>query len=260
MKRFCADIKKYWYFCRYSAISDLRAEVANSYLNWIWWILEPLCNMLVYYFVFGNVFDSDKPYYMLFIYSAILMWSFFNKNIIYSIKAIRFNKEIVTKVYVPKYILLLSNMILNGIKLAISLLILQVFMIFMDVPVNGVIIYFFVSYLIVFLLTFGCGTIFMHFGVFVDDLVYAITILLNLLFFLSGIFYDVETTIQPPIGKILAKANPMAFLINSMRNSLLYETAPDLRLMFFWLLISLLLCVIGVRIVYKYENSYVKVI
>lgn len=260
MKRFCNDIKKYWYFCRYSAKSDLKAEVANSYLNWVWWILEPLCNMLVYFFIFSNILNSGKQYYIIFIYSALLMWNFFNKNVIYSIKAIRMNKGIITKVYVPKFILLLSNMILNGIKLGISLLILQVFMIFMRVPVNGTIIYVFLTYIIMFLLTFGCGTIFMHFGVFIDDLGYAITILLNMMFFLSGIFYDVETTMAAPLGSIIARANPMAFLINSMRNALLYETAPDLALMGIWFVVSVILCAIGVRIIYKYENSYVKVV
>ena len=260
MKRFFSDIKKYWYFCKYSAQSDLKAEVANSYLNWIWWVLEPLCNMLVYYFIFSNILNSSKDYYMIFIYSAILMWNFFNKNIIYSIKAIRTNKGIVTKVYVPKYILLLSNMMLNGIKLGISLLILQVFMIIWQVPVNWTIIYFFISYVVLFLFTFGCGTIFMHFGVFIDDLTYAISILLNLLFYLSGIFYDIETTMTPPLVEILVKVNPMAFLINSMRNALLYETAPDIVLMGLWLIVSVILCVVGVRIIYKYENSYVKVV
>ena len=216
--------------------------------------------MLVYYFIFSNILNSSKDYYMIFIYSAILMWNFFNKNIIYSIKAIRTNKGIVTKVYVPKYILLLSNMMLNGIKLGISLLILQVFMIIWQVPVNWTIIYFFISYVVLFLFTFGCGTIFMHFGVFIDDLTYAISILLNLLFYLSGIFYDIETTMTPPLGEILVKVNPMAFLINSMRNALLYETAPDIVLMGLWLIVSVILCVVGVRIIYKYENSYVKVV
>lgn len=260
MKKFWNDVKKYWYFCRYSAQSDLKAEVANSYLNWVWWILEPLCNMLVYYFIFSNILQAGREYYILFIYSALLMWTFFNKNIIYSIKAMRMNKGIITKVYVPKFILLMSNMILNGIKLGISLLILQVFMIFMQVPVNGTIIYFLISYLVLFLFTFGCGTIFMHFGVFIDDLGYAITILLNMLFYLSGIFYDVETTMAPPLGTILVKVNPMAFLINSMRNALLYEAAPNMMLMGIWFVVSILLCIIGVRIIYKYENSYVKVV
>lgn len=260
MRRFWRDIKRYWYFCRYSAQTDLKAEVANSYLNWIWWILEPLCNMLVYYFIFGNILKSSREYFLVFIYSALLMWNFFNKNVMYSIKAIRTNKGIITKVYVPKFILLFSNMILNGIKLGISLLILQVFMIFMKVPVNGTIIYFFISYIVLFLFTFGCGTICMHFGVFIDDLGYAIAILLNMMFFLSGIFYDIEATMTPPLGGIIARLNPTAFLINSMRNALLYQMVPDMVLMGCWFIVSVILCSIGVRIIYKYENSYVKVV
>ena len=46
----------------------------------------------------------------------------------------------------------------------------------------------------------------------------------------------------------------------SMRNALLYETAPDLALMGIWFVVSVILCAIGVRIIYKYENSYVKVV
>ena len=111
MKRFFNDMKKYMYYCRYAAVTNLKAEVANSYLNWIWWILEPLCNMLVYYFVFGNLLGNTRQYYIVFIYSGLLMWNFYNRVVLYSVKAVRSNKGIVTRVYVPKYILLLSNMI-----------------------------------------------------------------------------------------------------------------------------------------------------
>ena len=46
--RFFRELKKYWGFAIYAAKSDLRAEVANSYLNWLWWILEPTSSMLIY--------------------------------------------------------------------------------------------------------------------------------------------------------------------------------------------------------------------
>ena len=42
MNRFIKDTKKYWKYTIYAAKSQLKTEVANSYLNWIWWILEPL--------------------------------------------------------------------------------------------------------------------------------------------------------------------------------------------------------------------------
>ena len=53
MKRFINDTKKYWKYTLYAAKSQLKTEVANSYLNWIWWVLEPFCFMLIYAFIFG---------------------------------------------------------------------------------------------------------------------------------------------------------------------------------------------------------------
>ena len=48
-------MKKYWKYAIYSSKAQLKAEVANSYLNWLWWVLDPLCFMLIYVFMFGYV-------------------------------------------------------------------------------------------------------------------------------------------------------------------------------------------------------------
>lgn len=260
LSRFCGDVRSYAYFIVYSARTDLKAEVANSYLNWIWWILEPLFNMLVYYFVFGKIFANKQEYFIIFIYSGLLMWSFFNKTIMYSIKLVRGNKGIITSVYIPKHILLLSNMMLNGIKLLISIGILIIMLIVYRVPVNGTIIYFPIVYISMIMFTFGCGLIMLHYGVFIDDLAYAVNILLNILFFLSGVFYDLKTAITEPWGYILLKFNPIAMYINAMRGALLYEQTPNLLLFAYWTVVAFLLCIVGIKIVYKYENSYVKVV
>ena len=47
MKRFANDLKKYHGYALYAAKAELKAEVAGSYLNWVWWILEPVCLMLI---------------------------------------------------------------------------------------------------------------------------------------------------------------------------------------------------------------------
>ena len=56
MQKFFQDIKKYYKYIIYSTKSNLKTEVANSYLNWLWWIIEPLCFMLIYTFIFSVVF------------------------------------------------------------------------------------------------------------------------------------------------------------------------------------------------------------
>lgn len=63
MKRFWRDLTSHYRYAIYSAKSELKSEVANSYLNWIWWVLEPFCFMLIYAFIFGVVFEAREQYF-----------------------------------------------------------------------------------------------------------------------------------------------------------------------------------------------------
>lgn len=260
MIRFIQDIKKYSYYIMYSAKIDLKAEVANSYLNWFWWILEPFCNMLVYVIVFGQVLGSSIENYAVFIFSGLLMWNFFSKTILNSVKTIRSNRDIVTKVYIPKFVLILSNMFLNLFKLLFSLIVLFGLMVFFQVKVDWHLVFVPIAYVIIFVYAFGCSMILMHFGVFIDDLAYAVSILMQMLMFLSGIFYQLETGLPEPLNKIMLYCNPAAMLIDTVRNGLLYQTGPNIVLLITWFFLACMLCVIGIHVVYRNENSYVKVV
>lgn len=260
VKKFWGDVKNYWQYTVYAAKTDLKAEVANSYLNRLWWLLEPFFNMLVYVIVFGKVMGRSVENYATFVFSALLMWNFFNKTITYSVKLVRNNRDIVTKVYIPKFILLISNMILNIYKLLFSLIVLVAMLVVFRIQIGVNIFWIIPAYGIMILLSFGAGMIFLHFGVYVDDLSYAVGILLNMLMFLSGIFYEVMVTLPRPLNTIMMCLNPVALFVDTMRNALLYNEISNLPLVGIWLLISIILCCVGVHIVYKNENSYVKVV
>ena len=81
MKRFIDDIKKYNKYAMYSAKSGLKSEVANSYLSWMWWILDPLLFMLVYSFISIIVFGKGEQYFPIFVFIGLSSWTFFDKNI-----------------------------------------------------------------------------------------------------------------------------------------------------------------------------------
>ena len=260
LKKFVKDIKDYGQYMVYAAQTDLKAEVANSYLNRLWWLLEPFFNMIVYVIVFGQVMGNSIKNYATFIYSALLMWNLFNKTVNYSVKLVRNNKDIISKVYVPKFVLLLSNMILNIYKLLFSFIVLIAMMLIFKIQIGINTLLIFPAYFVMMLFAFGLGMIFLHFGVYVDDLSHAVVILLNMLMLLSGIFYDVMSTLPEPLNMIAMVLNPVAMLVNTMRNALIYNTVSNIPVLTIWGILSILLCCVGVHIVYKNENSYVKVV
>ena len=259
MKRFINDIKKYYKYTIYAAKAELKSEVAGSYLGWLWWFLEPFCFMLVYAFLVITVFKSSEQYMLAFVFIGNTLWTFFSKCLKSSVKLISANGNIVTKVYIPKFILILEKLLVNFFKLVVSLLIVAGLMAIYKVQLSIAIIEIIPILFLLFLTTFGICVILSHFGVFIEDLKNVINIILKLLFYFSGVFYSVSTRIPVPYGKILTYANPIAFIIEESRKVLLYGQHINILWYLMWTGIAVILCAIGIRLIYKNENNYVKV-
>lgn len=258
--RFFQNIKKFHGYAVYAAKAQLKSEVASSYLNWIWWILEPLCTMIIYVIVFGHIFEASEENYTVFLFLGILMWNFFNGVVKSSISIVKNNQNIISRVYVPKYILLISLMYQYTFKFAFGMLVEFIMMVLFHVKFGWNILLAIPLFIVFFLFTFGCSSILIHFGVYVYDLTYVVGIILNFVMFLSGVFYSIEGRIPGLYGRIAGRVNPIAFFISSMRNILLYDKSIPYLWLFIWCLISIGVSSIGIRLIHKNENSYAKVI
>lgn len=267
MVRFFKDFKRFFNYTVYSAKSELKSEVADSFLSWLWWFLDPLLYMLVYSFIAVVVFKSNVPYFPVFVFLGLNTWQFFSKTLKASVKLVSAKKMIVTKVYVPKYMFVFEKIGVYGFKMVVANMLVVITMIGYQIPLTWRVLWVIPITVVLVVVTFGFSTIMVHFGVFVEDLLNVITVVLQLGFYLSGIFYSIESIgkdivgrVPEPYGSLLVKLNPMALLITDLRRVLVYQEDPHWVMMLAWLAIGLLLSFIGVKIIYKFENSYVKVI
>ena len=177
-----------------------------------------------------------------------------------SVKLIVNNRDLVSKVYIPKYILLFSKSLTYLFKMILSLGIVIVLMLFLNVPFSFNILYIFLIIPVLYVISFGLGCILMHFGVYVQDLVNITNITLRLVYMLSGIFYNINTRLKGSLKYMFLRVNPMAFIISEARKALLYGKMVSFKGLGIWFVIGLILCYIGIKIIAKNENSYVKVI
>lgn len=253
------DIRKYWEYMLYSARSRLKAEVANSYLSWIWWVLEPFCFMLIYTVIFGYIFESGEQYFPIYIFIGNTMWAFFSKTIISSVTMIRGNETIIAKVYLPKYILVITEMMVNGFKMLVSFGLTAIMMVVFWVPISFRILWVVPVMIVFFLITFGIATLLMHCGVYIDDLSHVMNIVLNIMMYFTGIFFSIENRIQEPFASILGVGNPVAFLLTSTRKAVMYNQTPQVMILIVWFVIAIVLDMVAVTVIYKHENDYVKI-
>ncbi len=260
MKRFIKDLKKYKNYMLYATWAELKTEVINSYLGFLWMILEPLAFMLIYTFIANVVFKSNVQYFPVFVFIGLSIWNFFNKMIVASVKLVATNRDTVTKVYLPKFVLLLVKMGVNLFKMGVSFLLVFLFMAIYRVPITWNVLWFIPIIITVILFTFGACTLVMHFGVFAEDLTNLINIAMRFIFYLTGVFFDLSTRIHNVVYRtILLDLNPLANFIFNMRNVLIYESAPVGFWTLIWFFAGLGLSALGIRTIYKYENTYVKV-
>lgn len=261
MKRFVQDVKKYWEYAKCSAKSVLKSEVADSHLSWLWWILDPFLFMLVYSFVAIVVFGRGEKYFAAFVFIGYSSWQFFSKTILQSVRLVVQNAPVVQKVYLPKHILILVQMMINGFKMMVSYVLVVGIMVLYRVPVSYNLILVLPLFITLGIVVFGISTFMLHLGVFVDDLHNIMNVLLKLLFYLSGVFYNIrKRNIPEPFATVLLKGNPCAFIMNELRNCMIYRTTPDIWGIIFWIMFGTALSFVGIRLIYRYENSYVKVI
>ena len=260
MKRFFSDLKKYKNYIIYATKSELKTEVINSYLGWAWMVLEPLAFMLIYMYIAQIIFKSKMDFFPIFVFIGLSVWNFFNKMVLASVKLVANNRDTVTKVYLPKFVLLLVKMGVNIFKMFVSFLLVAIFMIAYKVPITWNVLWFLPIVIVAITFTFGVCTIMLHFGVFAEDLSNLVNIALGLVFYLTGIFYDLSSRIHNALYRtILLDLNPLANIIYNLRNILIYSSAPVGMWTLIWFFISIILCMIGINTIYKYEKTYVKV-
>lgn len=260
MLKFIKNMKKYYKYAIRSAKAELKSEVADSYLNWLWWVIEPFCFMIIYSFVFGIVFKNNEPYFASFVMVGLAAWDFFNRMISGSVKLIINNRDLVTKVYIPKYVLLFSKSLTYLFKMMISLGLAFGLMLFQHVPITWNLLWIPVILLVLYVITFGIGMILMHFGVTFNDLGNLTNIFLRMVFYLSGIFYNIKSRLKGFLGFALLRINPAAFCMNELRKVTIFGTLPSFKWLALWLVIGLALCAYGIHVIHKNENSYAKVI
>lgn len=259
MKNFFTNVKKHNKYAIYQAKAELKAEIANSYLSWIWWILDPLFYMMIYTFVVVVVFGNNQPGFPVFVFIGLTAWDLFSRIVQGSVKTVKNNIGIINKVYMPKYIFLISKSFVFLFKFMISFFLILILMLIFKVPFTLQMFNFPIILITLYSVAFGMGTILLHFGVFVEDLANIVGIIFRFLFYFSGIFYDIGVRIPKPFSTIMITCNPIAAIIHQFRKCFFYGEFPNYILLLCWFLMGVLLSVVGVFLIHKYEDSYAKV-
>ncbi len=256
---FFKSVFKYKNYILYSAKCKLKSEVSNSYLNALWWVLNPLIYMLIYIFIVTIVFKKSEPNFPVFVFIGLTIWNYFSRVLNSSVKTIVDNKNIIRKIYIPKYNLLIVKTLTLLFQTFISIFLVFVLLFIFKVHITLKILYFIPILLVLYCFTFSAGLILMHFGVYIRDLKNIVDLLLKFIFYFSGVFYSIPKSLPSNFAFLILNFNPVAFLIDASRECIMYNHTPNLLILSIYFIISIILGIVGLKLIKKHENTYVKV-
>ena len=203
---------------------DFKLRYRSSVLGFAWSYLNPLSFMLVMSYVFSVIFRSGISNYPIFLLCGLLPWRFFQVATSQSLESIVGNSSLVTKVYMPRHILVLSTSLANLIGTVIEFTILFPLMIVLGIAIKPTVVFFLpllaYEFLFVYATSLALGALF----VFYRDLKHLWEVFLNLAIWAAPIMYSLEMVPQTFLR--IYRLNPLVPIVTSFRDVLMQGTLP----------------------------------
>lgn len=242
----------------YKAWADLRSEARRYYISYLWWILDPLLEMAVFYIVFGVFRKSSIPDFVPFLLIGVTIWKWFTTTVQHGATSIVNSKGVIQQVDLPKVIFPVIVVFTDTFKFCIVFLILTIYLFCYGFGISQAYLFLPLILLCQLLLIFAVSFLFALIIPFYPDAMYFIRNLLRLGMFLSGIFFAGQNL--TPGHQFWFYLNPMAVIIESYRDVLMYSSCPDLLRLSWVCLGSLLGVKVSMDVIRKYDKFYARVL
>src|SRR5699024_1605718 len=141
MKSYLQDIKKRKDLILYLVKSGLKAEHSNSYLGYFWWLLDPLLNIAVYYFLVVIILQRGGENYAVFLVIGLVVWRWISSSINTSANSILRYSSIINQVYLPKFIFPLSFTITQLVNFLFGTVVIALFLMIFGITPTWHIVY-----------------------------------------------------------------------------------------------------------------------
>lgn len=241
----------------YKAYADLKAQAANSYLGMLWWIIEPILYLAAFYILFVFVFHRGGPDFVPNFLCGAIVWKWFDSGIKTGSNSVFSHRGLLQQVYVPKYVFPTISTLGSTAHFVPVFLIFITFLTWYGIDIQAtwaaVIVIIFVQFVLILSLSMLISAV----TPFLPDLQVAINNGMLMLFFLSGVFFNINDVEEPIKSYLLL--NPMAGLIDEYRNVMIRGIWPDSKRLVLIFMVSIVAALAGAALLKRLDHQYGKI-
>ena len=203
---------------------QLKLRYRGSVLGFLWTLVNPLVQMLVYTLVFEVYFRVALDKYPVFLFSGLLPWIWFASSVQQGVTSILDGAGLVTRSQFPAEVLPIVALTSNTVNFLLTLPLLLVFVVAFGARLGPALLTLPLLIALEYLLTLGPVLILAALDVHFRDLQHIILHVLAVLQFLTPVFYPVS--VIPAPFRAWVFVNPLAVLISSFHDVLYFNRFP----------------------------------
>ncbi|MGH8581953.1 MAG: ABC transporter permease [Gammaproteobacteria bacterium] len=204
---------------------NLKSTVSATRLGFVWWILDPLVQMAIYYFIVKIIFERGEENYHLFLLSGILAWQTFAKALRQSSRSISTNRALIRQIGIP---IATITAIPVFVQIVYAVIGLAIVMLWRHGALGLHSLAVIPLLLLIALFSYGLGLLLSVCNAYYKDTDALLGYVLRLGFFLTPVLYPVSRILEAPAvpeyAKTLYMANPMAWIVTRLRDLVLTGT------------------------------------
>lgn len=235
---------------------DMKLLYKRSALGIAWTLINPLLQLAVFSFVFRSVIPINIPQFSSFAFSGLLIWTWSQTALFQATGLITSNKALIRQPNFPTAILPVVTTMTGLIHFLLALPVLIIFLAVDGVQPSSVLFVLPLLMVIQFVLTVGLAYPLAALNVTFRDTQHTLGVLLQMLFYLTPIFYDLNSV--PKEFQPFYQLNPMVPLIEAYRAILLKGTQPDWQALLTVSLAVAVILPIGLAIFRRQSNTFVE--
>ena len=233
---------------------DFKKRYARTALGMLWSVLNPLLQLLIMRLVFTHFFADRIPHYTTFLFSGMVVFNYFSESTREGMTTLVDNAPIFSKINVPKYLFLFAKNAQSWINFILILAIFFVFCALDHVAFTWKFLMLIFPVICLVIFNIGTGLVLSALYIFFQDVKYFWGIFLQLLQYVSALFYQIETF--PPNIQKLFYLNPVYLYISYFRDIVLNQTIPSFAFHIAILAEAMLMFLLGAGIYHKYNWEF----
>lgn len=225
-----AALTRYTNIVLFKTYGNLKAEIEKTYLGCLWWVLEPMLNTAVFYFIFVYVLKIRTENYAVFLYAGITIYGWFAGAVNTGANSIIANAGLIQQVYLPKIIFPVISICNMSWKFLFSLIVLFPLLWFNHSPPSWSYLALPMLFALQFLFIVSVSLPLAGFLPYFQDGRTVLATALNILMWLSGVMFSIEKV--PEHLKIWFYINPISVFLDAFRSVLVQGMWPNWKLLF----------------------------